>query len=285
MDEIFRALDLGGKVTIKVNNRKLLDAMVEIAGAPKQKFKSICSSIDKLDKEPWDKVKRELIEDKGLTEDMANKLGKFVLYKGRPLDLLNKLKEDKLFEGCALKEFEVLFKYIDTLGCSESILFDLSLARGLDYYTGIIYEAVLEGAGLGSVAGGGRYDELVGMFSGKEIPAVGFSIGIERIFAILEKKFEDSGLIRPSETEVIVGSIGKGMIYERMKIVKEFWSAGIKAEIIFTEDPKAPKQLDYALENNVPFITWVGEDEVKNEKIKLKVKCRIYSNYIGSLQK
>lgn len=192
------------------------------------------------------------------------------------MELLKKLQDEKVFEGSklgeeTLAEFEVLFKYLDTLGCTDSVLFDLSLARGLDYYTGIIYEAVIEGAGLGSVAGGGRYDELVGMFSGKEIPAVGFSIGIERIFAILEKKFEDTGKIRPSETEVIVGSVGSGMIYERMKIAREFWATGIKAEIVFAENPKAPKQLSYALENNVPFITWVGEDEIKNNKIKLKV--------------
>jgi histidyl-tRNA synthetase len=189
---------------------------------------------------------------------------------------------EKLFEGSkvgeeALKDFQTLFNYLENLGCTDSVLFDLSLARGLDYYTGVIYEAVLEGAGVGSIAGGGRYDELVGMFSGKNIPAVGFSIGIERIFAILEKKFEDQGSIRASETEVVVGSLGPNMLFERWKLVNELWRAGIRAEIVFAENPKSDKQLGYANDNFIPFIVWIGENEIQQGKVNVKVIIIIIS--------
>jgi len=276
MDEIFRTLAIG-KVVIKVNHRKLLDAMVELAGAPEQKFKSICSSIDKLDKESWEDVKRELITEKGLTEAMANKLGEFVQYKGSPVELVKKLNDEGTFKGSvngetALKEMTILFKYLDEVKCTENVLFDLSLARGLDYYTGIIYEAVLDDptVGLGSIAGGGRYDELVGMFSNKGIPAVGLSIGIERVFGLLEKKFENDPTIRACETEVLVGSIGSDQAVERFKLCKLLWDNNIKAEMLYNDNPKTQKQLEYALDNYMPFILWIGEDEIKNNKVKIK---------------
>lgn len=167
----------------------------------------------------------------------------------------------------------ILFKYLSDVNCTEGILFDLSLARGLDYYTGIIYEAVLDDSsvGLGSIAGGGRYDELVGMFSNKDLPAVGLSIGIERIFGLLEKKYETVASIRACETEVLVCSIGGGMVSERFKLCKLLWDNGFKAEMLYNENPKPQKQLQYALENSVPFALWVGEEEVKNNKVKVKV--------------
>ena len=167
----------------------------------------------------------------------------------------------------------ILFKYLTDVNCTEGILFDLSLARGLDYYTGIIYEAVLDDSsvGLGSIAGGGRYDELVGMFSNKDLPAVGLSIGIERIFGLLEKKYETTASVRACETEVLVASIGSGMVSERFKLCKLLWDNGFKAETLYNENPKPQKQLQYALENYIPFILWIGEDELKNNKVKVKV--------------
>lgn len=167
----------------------------------------------------------------------------------------------------------VLVKYLTEVNCTENVLFDLSLARGLDYYTGLIYEAVLSdnSIGLGSIAGGGRYDELVGMFGNKDIPAVGLSIGIERIFVLLEKKLQGGLPIRERETEVIVGSIGSNMATERFKLCKLLWENEIKAELLYNENPKPQKQLEYALENYVPFILWIGEDEIKNNMVKIKV--------------
>ena len=103
-----------------------------------------------------------------------------------------------------IEEMSTLFTYLEGMQALDNILFDFSLARGLDYYTGLIYEAVLTGSDRGSIAGGGRYDGLVGMFSGKNIPAVGVSIGIERIFAILERKAEEDKKIRATKTHILV---------------------------------------------------------------------------------
>ena len=156
------------------------------------------------------------------------------------------------------------------MGALDNILFDFSLARGLDYYTGLIYEAVLIGSDRGSIAGGGRYDGLVGMFSGKNIPAVGVSIGIERIFAILEKKSEEEKKIRATKTQILVAQIGKSLTTERMKILGELWRAGIAAETMYLDNPKPAKQLDFAFDNGIPLIMWIGEDEVAKGQVKVK---------------
>ena len=139
---------------------------------------------------------------------MTNNLYKFIDNKGKPWDLLKQIKDKGLFANHAsgeetIKEMELLFTYCEAMGVLDRIQFDFSLARGLDYYTGLIYEAVLTDGEttVGSIAGGGRYDGLVGMFSGKDIPAVGVSIGIERVFAILEEKANN---IRPTKTQIFV---------------------------------------------------------------------------------
>ena len=165
---------------------------------------------------------------------------------------------------------ELLFTYLEAFGCLDCILFDFSLARGLDYYTGLIYEAVLTDENkVGSIAGGGRYDGLVGMFSGKDIPAVGVSIGIERVFAILEEKANNKN-VRATKTEIFVAQIGKSLTPERMKILGELWNAGIKAETLYSDNPKVPKQIEYALNTGIPLILWIGEDEIAKGVIKIK---------------
>ena len=130
----------------------------------------------------------------------------------------------------ALDEMEILFDYLEITGTEKYCTFDLSLARGLDYYTGLIYETVLTDTDkVGSISGGGRFDNLVGMFSRNQIPAVGVSIGIERIFNILEEKYKDSPEIRSVETEVFVAVIGKNLTKERFKVLNELlWSKGIQ---------------------------------------------------------
>lgn len=208
--EILEQLDIG-EFVIKINHRKFLDAMVELSGCEKRKFKAICSSVDKLDKEPWEKVREELIVMKGLTTEMCDKLEKFVKLVGKPFELLQRLKDEAVFQGHkegeeTIKEMEMLFTYLQSMNCLDRLSFDFSLARGLDYYTGLIYEAVLTDPSnrVGSIAGGGRYDGLVGMFSGKPIPAVGVSIGIERIFYLLEEKLKKDATVRPTETQIYI---------------------------------------------------------------------------------
>jgi histidyl-tRNA synthetase len=253
-----------------------LDSIVEISGISNDKYKIVCSSIDKLDKEPWEKVKAELIEVKGVTEEQTEKLKTFVTLKDKPKILLDKLITMKeLTENekgkKALDEMSILIEYLQILKVDNYCTFDLSLARGLDYYTGLIYETVLTDTNeVGSISGGGRFDNLIGMFSGKQIPAVGVSIGIERIFNILEKHYKNDDTLRSTCTDVLVCAAGKNLTKERFKIVNEMWDNGINAEILYNENPRMDKQLDYGLKNKIPFLVFIGENELKENKIKIK---------------
>lgn len=279
--EILSDLEIGDFV-IKLNHRKLLDACMEIAGVPAQKFRTICSAIDKLDKSPWSEVKLEMTEQKGLPDAVADRVGEFVQFQGKPFELLEVLEgSSSPFAGhesssATFHELRLLFNYLNAMGALDRIHFDLSLARGLDYYTGVIYEAVFCGESqVGSIAAGGRYDNLVGMFSGKDVPAVGVSLGIERVFAIKEeqerRKAQTEGTkVRSNETEVLVASVGSGLLTERMKIAGELWEAGIKAEFGFKPNPKMGDQLNFCLDNYIPFMVLVGETELQDGVIKIK---------------
>ena len=273
--EILTQLPIGN-FNIKINHRLLLDSMVEICGIGNDKYKLVCSSIDKLDKEEWEQVRTELINVKGVTEEQADKLKTFVVLKDKPKILLEKLLTMKEFleneKGKkALDEMTLLIDYLQILDVEKYCTFDLSLARGLDYYTGLIYETVLTDTDeVGSISGGGRYDNLIGMFSGKQIPAVGVSIGIERIFNILEKHYKNDDSLRSTYTEVLVCAAGKNLTKERFKIVNELWNNGINAEILYNENPRMDKQLDYGLNNKIPFLIFIGENELKENKVKIK---------------
>jgi len=200
-----------GNFLIKLNHRRLLDAIFEICGVPADKFRPICSAVDKLDKAPWADVKDEMVNEKGLAEAAADRIGTFVCHSGAPKELWAKLTDSKAFgdhagAAAAMQDLATLFSYLDAMGSLPRVSFDLSLARGLDYYTGVIYEVVIiDGvAQVGSIAAGGRYDNLVGMFSpsGAQTPCVGVSIGIERVFTIMEKKVEEAKLGQQSGIQV-----------------------------------------------------------------------------------
>ena len=190
MHDILSAIDIG-KFIIRVSNRKILDGFFEVCGVEEKLIRMISSAVDKLDKTPWDDVRKEMIQ-KGLSEETCEKIKKYVQIKGSMSDVLSLLKKTELMKNSRAKEgieeLEGVMKLTDIMKCTQDVQIDLSLARGLDYYTGIIYEAVVTDAEVGTVAAGGRYDKLIGMFSGKDIPAVGFSIGVERIMAVLNEK-------------------------------------------------------------------------------------------------
>lgn len=273
--DILKSLDIGGFV-IKLNHRKFLDAMIQLAGCEKRKFKAICSSIDKLDKETWETVKDELMNQKGLTEEMCGKLEKFVQYKGQPWEMLQRLKDENVFTGHkegeeTIKEMELLFGYLESMKVLDRISFDFSLARGLDYYTGVIYEAVLTDTDrVGSISGGGRYDGLIGMFSGKNIPSVGGSIGIERIFNILEERWLAHGTIRATETQILVSSMGKNLTNKRLEACAMMWEAGIKCETLYVDNPRSDKTFSFAFDNGIPLILIIGEQEIQDGIYKIR---------------
>jgi len=195
---------------VKINHRDLLDGVFGLCGVPSALFRSICSAVDKLDKEAWEVVKEEMIT-KGISAAEADSLGLFVagsckndLEKLRALCMEFKGPEEprqRCIKG--LDALKKLFSYVTAFGVPVSnVTFDMSMARGLDYYTGVIYEVVLTGGGqVGSIAGGGRYDNLVGMFDkkGRTLPCVGISVGIERLFTVVEQRAQAANVhVRPS---------------------------------------------------------------------------------------
>ncbi|KAG7112708.1 Histidine--tRNA ligase like protein [Verticillium longisporum] len=221
--EVFSALGWADTYTININHRKILDGMFQVCGVPDEKIRAISSAVDKLDKAPWADVKKEMTVEKGLDEEVADKIGEWVILEGKQ-DVIEKLRADEKMAANeliqqGLSDMEILFEYLEVFGCLDRVSFSLSLARGLDYYTGIIYEVRVpesappvapadgeggakkkkskskntedasESVGVGSVAAGGRYDNLVGMFSGKkQVPCVGISFGIERIFSLMKAR-------------------------------------------------------------------------------------------------
>ncbi|KAM3612073.1 uncharacterized protein V6R79_002283 [Siganus canaliculatus] len=294
--EILSELNLGD-FRIKVNDRRILDGMFAICGVPADKFRTICSSVDKLDKMPWEDVRKEMVNDKGLSEEAADQIGKYVSMQGQ-MDLADQLLQDEKMsqskDACAgLSDMKLLFSYLQLFQITDKVVFDLSLARGLDYYTGAIYEVVLtqsagapasgeaqsdsapeENVSVGSVAAGGRYDGLVGMFDpkGRKVPCVGVSIGIERIFSIMEQKMESSAeKVRTTEVQVMVASAQKNLLEEKLKLITELWNAGIKAELMYKKNPKLLSQLQYCEDSGIPLVAILGEQELKDGVVKLRV--------------
>jgi len=266
-----------GKFMVKLNHRKLLDGIFAICGVPEDQFRPICSAVDKLDKSPWEEVRKEMVEVKNLKPEVADKIEQFVKLCGPPRELLTKIRAEKRCDGNAtamqaLEELDLLFKYLEVYGVQDRVTFDLSLARGLDYYTGVIYEAVLIGEQrVGSIAAGGRYDGLIGLFRGEEIPAVGFSVGVERIFTILEEEVKkDKGKVRASPTQVFVVAAEKELLIERMRLVTLLWNANIRAEFSYRAEPKIAPQLNQANAAGVPFAVIFGKAEMDRGVVQLK---------------
>ncbi|XP_033342044.1 histidine--tRNA ligase isoform X1 [Megalopta genalis] len=278
ISEALQLLDLG-PYTIKVNHRSLLDGIFAVCGVPQDKFRGVCSSIDKLDKSPWSEVRKEIVEERGLSESTVDKIGTYVSQSGG-VELVAELRNDPklMMQEAAVKSLdamELLFKYCNIYQVADKMQFDLSLARGLDYYTGVIFEAILMGDGVevGSIAGGGRYDNLVGMFDSKNktVPCVGLSLGIERIFSVMEAKLNREGLkTRTAEVEVFVASAQKNLHEERMKIVSDLWDAGLKAEHSYKKNVKILGQLQHCEENGIPLAVIIGEGELARGEVTLR---------------
>ncbi|KAJ3572148.1 hypothetical protein NP233_g3275 [Leucocoprinus birnbaumii] len=332
-----------GEFTIKVNHRKILDGIFEICGVPNDKIRTISSAVDKLDKSLWADVKKEMTVEKGLDPAVADKIGVYVQLKGGA-ELIERLAADEAIVANpsakkGLDEMKILVSLLQAYKVIDKISFDMSLARGLDYYTGIIYEATVEASappwlkaaqaaaaaeegnpppntltstepsppaplptkkdkkpkkkadadeeddvddsqvGVGSIAAGGRYDGLVGSFSSAaagdkdknkgQLPCVGVSIGMDRIFALLWPKWEEKGM-RSKETMVYVMSAGDGLLVERVSLVNELREAGIKTDFLAKNKPKLPAQFAAGEKDEVPFAVILGGDELKAGLVTVK---------------
>jgi histidyl-tRNA synthetase len=220
-----------------------------------------------------------MVNEKELSEEVANKIGTYVQMNGTDELVTTLFKDELLIKSKmavqGLEAMKLFFEYIKLFGIEDLVSFDLSLARGLDYYTGIIYEVVLldKGESVGSVAGGGRYDNLVGMFhpKNKTIPCVGISIGVERLFTVIEAKYaKEKKKVRTTEIQVFVAAAQKNLVEHRMTVCKDLWNAGIKAEQSYKKNPKLLVQLQHCEENEIPWAVIIGEGEVASGVVKLR---------------
>lgn len=269
---------------IKLNHRQILDGIFHVCGVLPENIRSISSAVDKLDKISWVEVKKEMMIEKGLDEATADRIGIYVEgLKGKDTtSLLDYLQKDEAFmsnsSACqGVNDVKLLLEFLDVFQVKDRVHLDLSLARGLDYYTGIIYEAVqTESQGVGSIAAGGRYDDLVGMFSGtnkngkpKTIPCVGISIGVERVFSILMAR-QNMEKIKSNAIQVYIISVGDGLLKERMELVNELWKAGIKASFMAKNKPKLEKQWAACEKDQIPFAVILGKDELEQSQVRIK---------------
>ena len=254
---------LGLDIVVKFNNRKILNAILDFAGVPQEKHDATILTIDKLDKIGKDELKKELEQAVRLDEGQVKKLLELIIQPGKNeqkvVALRLKLKGAEAEE--AIKEIEDLLAIADF----ENVIFDVSLARGLSYYTGTVFEAVLNDNKIkSSVAGGGRYDRMIGALLGqaREYPAVGISFGVDRIFAALDKGEKDKTV-----TKIFVIPIKT--YKESLEITRKLREAGIKADMDM--QGKGPsRNLDYANSLGIPYALFVGGQEIQEKKFKLK---------------
>lgn len=262
--------DLGfDSFTIKINNRKLLSGFFESLGINDSTY--VLRSIDKLEKIGKDKVQKELME-QGLTEEDSLKVIDFINIKGTNQEIIEQLKElevdsDLFKEG--LDELEIVSNYIKEFGVSESNYeIDLTIARGLDYYTGTVYETILDDyKDVGSVCSGGRYDDLASNFTDLKMPGVGISIGLTRLFFQLR----EAGIIKPNTKTLSKALIipMKGCMEAGVRTVNMIRSKNIPAQI-YVENDKMGKKFGYADKLQIPYVVIIGESEIENNTYSLK---------------
>lgn len=275
--EILSSLQLPYSFRIKINHREILNGMFRVCGVPQEKFKTICSSVDKLDKMTWQEVKQEMSNEKGLDPQVADKIGTYVGRSGG-LPLVEELltsdlaKDESARRG--LEEMKILYTRTECKSKSDNLSFDLSLARGLDYYTGLIFEATLKGdVDVGSVAAGGRYDNLVSSLlddPNYNVPCVGLSIGIERIFAIMESQKKHYEKLSEAPIHCCIGSIGKNMSEHRDKIVDMLRERGVRVSDIPKEVVKPLVLYQTCEKEEAPFAVFFGPKDIENKAVCLR---------------
>ncbi|MCK4966383.1 histidine--tRNA ligase [bacterium] len=271
-DEILKELGFTD-YKIRVNSRKVLRGIIEYLGIDISSESVFLITLDKLDKIGKDGVYGELSE-KGFSKDVQKKLDNIlnVSKDKKPRETADILK--KTLEGIpalseGIEELETLFDYLDEAGMeNKNYTFDLYLARGLDYYTGIINESVLEGLPrMGSLTGGGRYDNLIGTFINRDIPASGTTIGLDRIFAAMQQLNILPG--GKSRTQVLVSLFDKDSVKRSIEIASLLRGEGLNVEVYY-ETQKIHKQFSYADKKGIPLVVIEGPDEVKNGKVTVK---------------
>ena len=267
IDTVFRKFSI--RVSIKINNRKILSGIAEIIGEA-DKIVDITVAIDKLDKIGLDNVNAELAS-KGIPQEAIDKLQPIILLSGTNEEKLETLKTVLAASETGLKgveESEFILKTIAGLGIQSDVELDLTLARGLNYYTGAIFEVKALDVQIGSISGGGRYDNLTGVFGMEGVSGVGISFGADRIYDVLNQLD-----LYPKDavdgTQLLFVNFGDAEAAYVLPVLAKVRAAGIRAEI-YPDSAKMKKQMGYANNKAIPFVAIVGENEMNEGKLTLK---------------
>lgn len=267
VDEVYRRLHIN--VRLLINNRKILAGIVETIGHP-DKLTDITVAIDKMDKIGGDAVNAELRE-KGIDETAIEKLQPILNLQGSNNEKLERLQGILQNSPTGLKGIEELttvFNYLEGLSIGTEVKLDLTLARGLSYYTGAIFEVKALDVQIGSITGGGRYDDLTGIFGLKNMSGVGISFGADRIFDVMQQLnlFPEDN---KATTQILFVNFGAKEERYCLPLMQQLRAAGINTEI-YPEPAKMKKQMGYADKKGIPFVALVGETEMQENKIALK---------------
>ncbi|MBR4341016.1 MAG: histidine--tRNA ligase [Bacteroidales bacterium] len=266
-DEVFHRLGIA--VQIKVNNRKLLAGIAAYMGHP-ELLTDITVAIDKLDKIGWDGVCRELAE-RGVSQEGIARLEPIFQQQGTPADLLSYLQnllKDSEIAMKGVEEMGTLFGYLDKIPFHNEVSVDLTLARGLNYYTGAIMEIKAKDFAMGSISGGGRYDDLTGIFGMKNMSGVGISFGAERIYDIME----EGGLFPDTDnnsTQVLIVNFGEKELQHTLPLAQRLRQKGVRVEL-YPDAVKIGRQFSYADARGIPYVAIVGEEEIAQGRLQLK---------------
>ncbi len=255
-----------------INNRKLMNAIVQYAGATEKEFIPICISIDKLSKIGRDAVKKEFVEKREIKPEVAEKILSVISITGETQEMLKKFKtelKDIPVATEAINELVTIFNYLQTVGIDKKFYqFTPYIARGLAYYTGPVWEfEILEG-GVGSVAGCGRYDDIIGKFIGKPVPATGGSFGIERLVEVIKERnmFKFSTTI----AKVLVTIFNTDLFNNSLKIADQLRKNSISTILYPVINDRLDKQLKYANRKDIPYVIIIGPEEAGKNVVKLK---------------
>lgn len=261
--------DLQIPVKIHINNRKILSGLAEFAGISEQLIE-FTVALDKLDKIGKDGVKKEMA-DKGISADALQKVDFLFdekLSQNEVLEILKQKFEHTEIGKQGVEELTFVLEQCEKLGIAEDLIFDITLARGLDYYTGAIFEVKAQNVEIGSIGGGGRYDNLTEVFGVKNMPGIGISFGLDRIYLVLEE-LQKFPINSANSVKYLFANYGDVEAVEALKIISELRSKDISAEL-YPEASKLKKQFSFAEKKGISEIVFLGNDEIQNETVTIK---------------
>ncbi len=257
---------------IRINNRRILNGFYAMNGLS-EVAGDIMRTVDKLEKIGEEKVRAILVDDVKLTSEQADTVLSFINISGTNEEVLAALEgycgKNETFD-CGVEELRTVVKYLDSFGVpQENFAVDLTIARGLDYYTGTVYETMLlDHAAIGSVCSGGRYDNLAGYYTDKKLPGVGISIGLTRLFYVLGEQGLLNDEVNRAGTDVLLLPMTEDLS-DAISLATRLRAAGVRAQV-YTEKKKFKAKMNYADKCGVPFVFFLGEDEIKEGVVSCK---------------